>query len=137
MLMRLWREDEGVLTFEWIMLLTLLVIGVIGGVAGIRDAINQQCQNVVGAMVSLDQSYNVQPPLVVGVFSVDGTDAGTNCATSSAMGSVTLVAVTLALAGAVSIGTSNSANAPCLPVGLPGVPRGAFDKGLSSLSSLA
>ena len=39
MLKRLWREDEGVLTFEWILLLTLLVIGVIGGVAGIRDAI--------------------------------------------------------------------------------------------------
>ena len=50
MLMRLWREDEGVLTFEWIMLLTLLVIGVIGGVAGIRDAIIHECQGVVGAM---------------------------------------------------------------------------------------
>ena len=42
MLMRFGCEDEGVLTFEWIMLLTLLVIGVIGGVAGIRDAISQE-----------------------------------------------------------------------------------------------
>ena len=72
MLMRLWREDEGVLTFEWIMLLTLLVIGVIGGVAGIRDAILEECQGVVGAITSLDQSYFVQPPLAVSVSSTSG-----------------------------------------------------------------
>ncbi len=82
MLMRLWREDEGILTFEWILLLTLLVIGVIGGVAGIRDAIIHECEGVVGAMVSLDQSYYVQPPLGVGVFSVGGTDT-TNCTSSA------------------------------------------------------
>ena len=53
MLKRLLREDEGVLTFEWILLLTLLVIGVIGGIAGIRDAIIHECQGVVGAVMSL------------------------------------------------------------------------------------
>ena len=56
---RLWCEDEGVLTFEWILLSTLLVIGTIGGVAAIRDAIIQEAQGVVGAMVALDQSYYV------------------------------------------------------------------------------
>ena len=81
MLKRLWREDEGVLTFEWIMLLTLLVIGVIGGVAGIRDAIIHECQGVVGAMVALDQSYYVAPPLGVTVYSAGGTDG---CTPSSA-----------------------------------------------------
>ena len=40
MLKRMWREDEGVLTFEWILLTTLLVIGVVGGISGVRDAIN-------------------------------------------------------------------------------------------------
>ena len=81
MLMRLWREDEGVLTFEWIMLLTLLVIGVIGGVAGIRDAILLECQNVVGAIVSMDQSYIVQPPLYVSV-----SDSSSDCAISTSNG---------------------------------------------------
>jgi len=77
MLKRLWCEDEGILTFEWILLLTLLVIGVIGGVAGIRDAIIHECQGVVGAMVNLDQSYYVTPPLGVAVYSINGGDAGT------------------------------------------------------------
>jgi hypothetical protein len=83
MLMRLWREDEGVLTFEWIMLLTVLVIGVIGGVAAIRDAIIHECQGVVGAMVSLDQSYYVAPPLTVSVTSPGGDDTSTNCTSSA------------------------------------------------------
>jgi len=80
MLKRLWCEDEGILTFEWILLLTLLVIGVIGGVAGIRDAIVHECQGVVGAMMALDQSYAVAAPLGVSVTSFNGT----GCATSTA-----------------------------------------------------
>ncbi len=124
MLMRLWREDEGVLTFEWIMLLTLLVIGVIGGVAGIRDAINQQCQNVVGAITSMDQSYIVAPPLVVSTDDI--SDAGTNCASSSSNGFGYIGGGNFGVGRGGTISTSNSANAPCLPVGLPGVPPGSF-----------
>jgi hypothetical protein len=84
MMKRLWCEDEGVLTFEWIMLLTLLVIGVIGGVAGIRDAIIHECQGVIGAMVSLDQSYVVQPPLGVAVLADNSQAGGDALCTSSA-----------------------------------------------------
>ena len=87
MMMRLWREDEGILTFEWILLLTLLVIGVIGGVAGIRDAIIHECQGVVGAMMALDQSYVVAPPLGVSVTSFSGS----GCATSPPLRSASSV----------------------------------------------
>ena len=83
MLKRFWREDEGILTFEWILLLTLLVIGVIGGVAGIRDAILHEAQGVVGAMVSLDQSYFVTAPLAMGVHAVSGSDGNVNCTSSA------------------------------------------------------
>ena len=80
MLKRLWQDDEGVLTFEWIILVTLLVIGVIGGVAGIRDAMIHEAQGSVGAVVSLDQTYFVTPPLEVGVNSL-GTNG--SCITNS------------------------------------------------------
>ena len=83
MLQRLWIEEEGVLAFEWIVLLTLVVIGVIGGVAAIRDAVIHEAQGSVGAMVSLDQGYFVEPPLGVGVVSVAG--ASDNGCTSSAV----------------------------------------------------
>ena len=85
MLKRLWREDEGVLTFEWIMLLTLLVIGVIGGVAGIRDAIIHEAAGVAGAIVSLDQSYTVSAPVTFNVQTEGST--GQFCNVSAAQGS--------------------------------------------------
>ena len=36
---RMWNEEEGVLSFEWTLLVTLLVLGIVGGLAGARDAI--------------------------------------------------------------------------------------------------
>jgi len=80
MLKRLWRNDEGVLTFEWILLLTLLVIGVIGGLAAIRDAIIHESQGTVGAMVNLDQTYDLQFPLGVSVL---GGPGDTNCSSGA------------------------------------------------------
>jgi len=66
MLKRMWREDEGVLTFEWILLITLLVIGTVGAVSGVRDAINSELVDVAGAIISLDQSYSVCSPVQLG-----------------------------------------------------------------------
>lgn len=61
-LSRIWREDEGVLTFEWILLITVLVIGVVGGLSAVRDAVLTELGDVVEAMISLDQSYAISHP---------------------------------------------------------------------------
>lgn len=93
MLKRLWCEDEGVLTFEWIMLLTLLVIGVIGGVAGIRDALIHEAADTALAITSLDQGYSMNDapdgngPLGVGVPAINGADAAGCTPTSGAVDS--------------------------------------------------
>lgn len=63
MLKRVWNEDEGVLTFEWILLLTILVIGVVGGLSAVRDALEHEAAGVAIAEVSLDQSWFVNMPL--------------------------------------------------------------------------
>ena len=60
---RMWMEDEGVLSFEWILLLTLLVIGVVGGVAAARDAIVDEFGDVAQAIITLDQSYIIMDPM--------------------------------------------------------------------------
>jgi len=85
MLKRFLHEDEGVLTFEWIVLLTILVVGVIGGIAGIRDALMHEAQGTVGAVLALDQSYSVGDltgPLGVSVDSINVNQGA--CATSTA-----------------------------------------------------
>ena len=71
---RMWTEDDGVLAFEWILLVTLLVIGIVGGVAAVRDAIIDELGDVAQAMLALDQSYTVLHPLLMEVH--DAADQG-------------------------------------------------------------
>jgi hypothetical protein len=59
---RMWKEDEGVLTFEWILLITVLVIGIVGGLSAARDALIVELGDVAEGMVSLDQSYTALDP---------------------------------------------------------------------------
>lgn len=67
LLQRIWREEEGVLTFEWILLTTVLVIGIVGGVAAVRDALIDELGDVAQAMMALNQSYCIQAPLWISV----------------------------------------------------------------------
>jgi hypothetical protein len=68
----LWQEDDGVLSFEWALLVTLLVIGVVSGLAAARDAVVDELGDVAQAMLALDGSYTVDYPLQLAV-SDDGT----------------------------------------------------------------
>ncbi|GAB6165058.1 hypothetical protein JCM19992_10580 [Thermostilla marina] len=61
-LKRIWTEDGGALSFEWIVLITLLVIGVIGGYTAVRDALVDEMGDVAGAVISIDQSFHTEPP---------------------------------------------------------------------------
>ncbi len=64
---RLWKSEDGVLSFEWVLLLTLLVIGVVGGLTAARDAIIDELGDAAQAMLALDQSFTIEFPLVVTV----------------------------------------------------------------------
>jgi Flp pilus assembly pilin Flp len=62
---QLWREDDGVLSFEWTLLLTLLTFGIVGGLAAARDAIIDELGDVAQAMLALDHSMTIDFPLSV------------------------------------------------------------------------
>lgn len=53
----LWRDCHGGLSFEWIVLLTVLVLGVVGGMTAVRDAAISEFGDVAGAVTAVDQSY--------------------------------------------------------------------------------
>ena len=74
-LSKMWKEEEGVLTFEWVLLVTLLTIGVVGGIAAARDAIIDELSDVAEAMLALDQSYRIDAPLHVDVHAVSTSNA--------------------------------------------------------------
>ncbi len=65
------------LSFEWTMLTSLLTVGVVSGVAAVRDAVTDEMGDVAQAMVSLDQSYVIEPPLVIRVHTVNGFGGST------------------------------------------------------------
>ena len=75
MFVRIWNEDDGVLSFEWILLVTLLTIGIVSGISAARDAIIDEFGDVAQAMLALDQSYTIDFPLNVDVHTVDATSA--------------------------------------------------------------
>src|SRR5437764_14652705 len=64
---RMWKEEDGVLSFEWVLLVTLLTFGIVSGLAGARDAIIDELGDVAQAMLALDQSYTITFPLLVQV----------------------------------------------------------------------
>lgn len=67
LLQQLWTEDDGVLSFEWVLLITVIVIGIVGGLAAARDGIIDELGDAAQAMIALDQTYQIDFPLLVGV----------------------------------------------------------------------
>lgn len=68
-----WREDDGVLSFEWTLLLTLLTIGIVSGLAAARDGVIDELGDVAQAMLAVDGTYLVSQPLAI---TVDPDGAG-------------------------------------------------------------
>src|SRR5436190_23364311 len=74
-LKRIWNEEDGLLAFEWTLLVTVLVIGIVSGVAAVRDGIIDELGDVAQMMLAVDQSYTVSFPLDVDVHVLDATSS--------------------------------------------------------------
>ena len=74
-LSRMWKEEDGVLSFEWVLLVTLLTFGIVSGLAGARDAIIDELGDVAQAMLALDQTYTIDFPLLVQVHAATTSSA--------------------------------------------------------------
>src|SRR5437868_3192643 len=72
---QMWREEDGVLSFEWTLLLTLLTIGIVGGVTAARDAIIDELGDTAQVMQAIDQTYHIGFPLLVQVHAATTTSA--------------------------------------------------------------
>ena len=60
LLQRLWKDDCGALiSMEFLFVATILVIGIIVGLANVRDAINTELSELANAILALSQSYAI------------------------------------------------------------------------------
>ncbi len=75
---KIWQNEQGVLSFEWVLLITVLVIGIVGALSAVRDSIIDELGDMAGATVAIDQSYTVTfceaciPPNTPECFRVTG-----------------------------------------------------------------
>jgi len=60
LLRRVWQDQRGGLTWEWILLVTLLVVGIVGGLSGVRDTIIDELGDIADAALSIDQSWTMR-----------------------------------------------------------------------------
>lgn len=61
-LKQIWKDQDGVLTYEWILLITLVVIGILGAYSAVRDGVIDELGDVAGAILRVDQSYTGEAP---------------------------------------------------------------------------
>jgi hypothetical protein len=55
-------KDRGVLTFEWVLLISVLIIGIVGGYTALRDAVIDEMGDISDAALALDQSFTTTAP---------------------------------------------------------------------------
>jgi hypothetical protein len=53
-----WQEEEGLLSFEWTLLGVLVILGIIGGLTGARDAFIDELSDTAEAILNFDQTYS-------------------------------------------------------------------------------
>jgi Flp pilus assembly pilin Flp len=58
LLNRFWRDQDGVLSFEWTLVVVLVVIGIIAGLGAARDVVIDELGDLAGAVLAFDQSYS-------------------------------------------------------------------------------
>ena len=62
------------MTFEWILLVTLIIIGVVAGFTAVRDAVIDEMGDVAEAASSIDFSYSLAPDPYYGFGGASYTD---------------------------------------------------------------
>lgn len=56
------RKRRAMVTFEWILLVTLLVIGIIGGLSAVRNALLSELQDLATCITALNCCSCQNPP---------------------------------------------------------------------------
>ena len=77
-LLKMGTEDDGVLSFEWVLLVTLLTIGIVGGLASVRDAIIDELGDFSEAAMALDESYTITNPIAIHVHEITAESGSAN-----------------------------------------------------------
>lgn len=71
----LWTDTRGSLAFEWVLLVTLLTLGIVSGLSAARDAIIDELGDTAQVLLAIDQSYRVAFPLALAIHEMSSSAA--------------------------------------------------------------
>jgi Flp pilus assembly pilin Flp len=57
MMLRLWRDDEGIVALEYLLVATVVGLGLVVGLAALNEALTAELTELSNAILALDQSY--------------------------------------------------------------------------------
>ena len=55
---KLWKDDQGIVTLEYLVLGTILALGLIVGVTAVEGALNAELTEFANAILALSQEYS-------------------------------------------------------------------------------
>lgn len=59
MMKKLWNDDAGfIISVEWLLVFTIVLLGLIIGLTNVRDAIDVELSEAANAILALNQSYS-------------------------------------------------------------------------------
>jgi len=56
-LLKLWNDDAGIVALEYLLLATIVGLGLVVGLSALSEALNQEMVELSNAILALDQSY--------------------------------------------------------------------------------
>lgn len=58
LMLRLWRDDRGaIIAMEFLLIATILIIGLIVGLASVRDSLNTELGEIGNSLLALSQGF--------------------------------------------------------------------------------
>ena len=57
MLLKLWNDDAGIVALEYLLLATIVGLGLVVGLSALSEALNQELTELGNAILALDQGY--------------------------------------------------------------------------------
>jgi Flp pilus assembly pilin Flp len=58
LLLTLWRDDAGIVALEYLLLATIVGLGLVVGLAAVESALDSELTELANAITTLDQSYS-------------------------------------------------------------------------------
>jgi len=83
LMMKMWKDDAGIVAFEYLLVATIIGLGLVVGLSAVSVALNAELTELANAILALDQTYSYS-----GQSSCNASRNGT--ATSDSAGNIGL-----------------------------------------------